>query len=62
MNRGGFQKPTVTIPSPDKAEDEVDIDLFNLSTTTWSQLAESTIAEGTGFGDFEKLSPLHQAR
>ena len=62
MNRGNFQKPTVEIPSPDKTED-VDIDLFNLSTTTWQQLADYNIQNDEDtFGEFAKLSPLHQAR
>jgi len=63
MNRGNFQKPRVDIPSPDKEGEEIDIDLFNLNTTTWSQLAEYNNTEGLdAFGEFDKLSPLHQAR
>jgi hypothetical protein len=62
MNRRNFQKPTVEIPSPDKTED-VDIDLFNLSTTTWQQLADYNVqTDEEAFGEFAKLSPLRQAR
>ncbi|GMI34154.1 hypothetical protein TrCOL_g13131 [Triparma columacea] len=61
MNRRNFQKPTVEIPSPDKTED-VDIDLFNLSTTTWQQLADYNVqTDEEAFGEFAKLSPLRQA-